>query len=423
MRDSLVHVCAPTRRARRHLTSCTMAKSSERYGFVFPACTTFVTRSPPWLLASHLARRWRRSRRAWRHSRVSSDDSSAWATRGRHGHRRLRAPPDRDSRHARRGARRIPAAPCRGRVSTASVLSDAGLRDRLWRCAGGRGQLVSHRDLRGTRAADPWRDLGPRSNGGRGGRPAGGVAGPRAELAAALARDVHDGDVVLTLGAGDITKTGPELLELLRARGKLGRAQRRPAGAGLIDIPATVRGEPVQPSRGDHARFGHCRVEPMVGRGVLRAHVILQSAVGGGGRCPLHGSRRDRDATRGRLDSVGVGQPWATHGAHARSPGAPVSRDWPKAPGHARRSPVASGRQSPWFQTRLAVRCGRMMKPVCHFLSTLRGRTWMPQFWRERIWLRFECSGPFALPSQRSTPRSARCAARRQESLCLQCPE
>jgi UDP-N-acetylmuramate--alanine ligase len=54
------------------------------------------------------------------------------------------------------------------------------------------------------------------------GRPAA-WQGPRAELAAAIAQDVHDGDVVLTLGAGDITKTGPELLELLRARGKSGR--------------------------------------------------------------------------------------------------------------------------------------------------------------------------------------------------------
>ena len=43
--------------------------------------------------------------------------------------------------------------------------------------------------------------------------------GPRASLAAALAASVATGDVVLTIGAGDITKTGPELLELLRDRG------------------------------------------------------------------------------------------------------------------------------------------------------------------------------------------------------------
>ena len=36
--------------------------------------------------------------------------------------------------------------------------------------------------------------------------------GPRAALAEVLARDVRRGDVVLTLGAGDITLTGPELL-------------------------------------------------------------------------------------------------------------------------------------------------------------------------------------------------------------------
>ena len=39
--------------------------------------------------------------------------------------------------------------------------------------------------------------------------------GERAQLADALAPAVRDGDVVLTVGAGDITKTGPELLERL----------------------------------------------------------------------------------------------------------------------------------------------------------------------------------------------------------------
>jgi UDP-N-acetylmuramate--alanine ligase len=45
--------------------------------------------------------------------------------------------------------------------------------------------------------------------------------GERAALAAALAHEVRDGDVVLTLGAGDITRTGPELLALLRSAGSL----------------------------------------------------------------------------------------------------------------------------------------------------------------------------------------------------------
>jgi UDP-N-acetylmuramate--alanine ligase len=41
--------------------------------------------------------------------------------------------------------------------------------------------------------------------------------GRRDELADALAAGVRSGDVVITVGAGDITKTGPELLERLRA--------------------------------------------------------------------------------------------------------------------------------------------------------------------------------------------------------------
>jgi UDP-N-acetylmuramate--alanine ligase len=40
--------------------------------------------------------------------------------------------------------------------------------------------------------------------------------GERSDLAEALAGFVREGDVVLTIGAGDITRTGPELLETLR---------------------------------------------------------------------------------------------------------------------------------------------------------------------------------------------------------------
>jgi UDP-N-acetylmuramate--alanine ligase len=41
----------------------------------------------------------------------------------------------------------------------------------------------------------------------------------RGELAAALKALVQPGDLVITLGAGDITNTGPELLALLQAQG------------------------------------------------------------------------------------------------------------------------------------------------------------------------------------------------------------
>jgi UDP-N-acetylmuramate--alanine ligase len=42
--------------------------------------------------------------------------------------------------------------------------------------------------------------------------------GARADLAQALASAVRDGDVVITMGAGDITRTAPELLALLEER-------------------------------------------------------------------------------------------------------------------------------------------------------------------------------------------------------------
>jgi UDP-N-acetylmuramate--alanine ligase len=42
--------------------------------------------------------------------------------------------------------------------------------------------------------------------------------GPRSSLAEVLAREVKKGDVVITIGAGDITKTGDELNKLLQAR-------------------------------------------------------------------------------------------------------------------------------------------------------------------------------------------------------------
>jgi UDP-N-acetylmuramate--alanine ligase len=44
--------------------------------------------------------------------------------------------------------------------------------------------------------------------------------GPRGELASALCAFVRDGDVVITIGAGDITRTGPELRQQLETRRK-----------------------------------------------------------------------------------------------------------------------------------------------------------------------------------------------------------
>jgi UDP-N-acetylmuramate--alanine ligase len=44
--------------------------------------------------------------------------------------------------------------------------------------------------------------------------------GPRRDLASALCAFSRDGDVIITVGAGDITRTGPELKQQLEARGK-----------------------------------------------------------------------------------------------------------------------------------------------------------------------------------------------------------
>jgi UDP-N-acetylmuramate--alanine ligase len=41
--------------------------------------------------------------------------------------------------------------------------------------------------------------------------------GPRTAMAAALRETAQSGDIVITIGAGDVTKTGPELLAMLRS--------------------------------------------------------------------------------------------------------------------------------------------------------------------------------------------------------------
>jgi UDP-N-acetylmuramate--alanine ligase len=44
--------------------------------------------------------------------------------------------------------------------------------------------------------------------------------GARPDLSDALAGFVKIGDVVITIGAGDITRTGPELKQLLESRSR-----------------------------------------------------------------------------------------------------------------------------------------------------------------------------------------------------------
>jgi UDP-N-acetylmuramate--alanine ligase len=54
--------------------------------------------------------------------------------------------------------------------------------------------------------------------------------GARSELADALTSFVLEGDVVITIGAGDITRTGPELKSRLEARATTPEAKSRPEG-------------------------------------------------------------------------------------------------------------------------------------------------------------------------------------------------
>jgi len=49
--------------------------------------------------------------------------------------------------------------------------------------------------------------------------------GKRTELVKAMSAKLQPGDIVLTLGAGDITNTGPELLSSLSPRGGEGRGE------------------------------------------------------------------------------------------------------------------------------------------------------------------------------------------------------
>ena len=128
---------------------------------------------------------------------------------------RLRASPDGDSRDARGGTNGVSRPSYRRRLSTASLFAHARLRARVRRSARRGGLGVRRGYLSRARAADSGRDRGShcRFDAQAGGSVA--WQGARDSLSNELARSVRGGDVVLTIGAGDITKTGPELLRAL----------------------------------------------------------------------------------------------------------------------------------------------------------------------------------------------------------------
>ena len=146
-----------------------------------------------------------------------SEDSSALGPCGGGGGGRLRPSSHGDSRHAGRGARGIP-----GRRIVAAFQPHLFTRTRDF--AAGFGGALARADAVFLTEIYPARERplpGVTSDlVAEAVRDAGGTVewrGERAQLATALARAVRDGDVVITLGAGDITKSGPELLRRLAA--------------------------------------------------------------------------------------------------------------------------------------------------------------------------------------------------------------
>jgi hypothetical protein len=65
--------------------------------------------------------------------------------------------------------------------------------------------------------------------------------GARSDLADALAPFVMEGDVVITIGAGDITRTGPELKTRLEGRSTEVEPKPREEGKGTASKPKTRR--------------------------------------------------------------------------------------------------------------------------------------------------------------------------------------
>ena len=166
-------------------------------------------------------RRGRRGRRGRRDSADFTGVARRFELRGRtadgrHRLRRLRPPSDRGGRHHRRRAHAV-APPRGGRLPAASVLAHrravarvrvgAGARPTWRSCSRSTALASAPRTIRASRARW-WPGRRPR-------RPAGGAwAGSRqrADARAFLAGELREGDLCLTLGAGDIDELARELV-------------------------------------------------------------------------------------------------------------------------------------------------------------------------------------------------------------------
>ena len=305
-------------------------------------------------------------------SRGSSDGSSGWASGRGDGHRRLRAPPDRDPRDPRRGSRSVSSPAARGRVPAAPRLRGREILPGVWRGTGGGRCRVSGRHLSGPRAADTrghLRSDRPRRS-ARDGRSRGEVAARHSAsaLAASCARGCgpdgrrrrHHAD-----GAGAARPAWMARC-LTAARGRASADGFRLMHAAVARVASSTdrRSSPCSPRSEASARGG--------ARRLLGDAALFPGAGGRGGRLTHYvvargGRRRLRVDTPRRSGTISACSRAGRGPAGIRS--SSVGRS---LPGHPRRQvteavPVALAPTAGGFE---ALQSGRVLP-----LSTRRART------------------------------------------------
>ena len=305
----------------------------------------------------------------------SSPRASAGGVAGR---RRLRAPPDRD-----RGRRCAPRASGGGDGRVIAVFQPH-LYSRTRLFADEFGAALGPR-RRGRRARRLRRPGGPRARACRGRwsparvpLPAGRVAFEPAVVGGRrrVAGRARPGDIVLTIGAGDVTMLGPEVLASARrardaARGAAamtadapGRAPREGRSGPPPRLPAAARLRVVV---GRWSRAVAARRRPRTGRQGPLAPTSASPLLAGAAVAAVAGPARGAVRTVGSVQVSGASPRWAGRSATPRHPPGPPlrpgdARAWrsgcgrcrgsarlgrPRLAGHAHRDVVERGPASP----------------------------------------------------------------------------